>query len=71
LLQQRALGLPSIALTPSEIAKPETALIVDLDDRDWDRPMIVTLARRMARLGVSRSAARRRELGMAPSDDAA
>ena len=78
LLQQRALGLPSIALTPSEIAKPETALIVDLDDRDMDRPMMVTLARRMARLGVSRyspnpeveceaAAARRRELGMAPN----
>jgi hypothetical protein len=48
------LGMPSIALTPSEIAKPETAWMVDPDDRDKHRPMIVILARRMARLGVSR-----------------
>jgi hypothetical protein len=77
LLQQRALGLPSIALTPSEIAKPEKAFIVDLDERDMDRPMMVTLARRMSRLGVSRfspnpevdceaAQARRRELGITP-----
>jgi hypothetical protein len=81
LLQQRALGLPSIALTPSEIAKPEKAFIVDLDDRDTDRPLMVTLPHRMARLGVSRYSpnpeveceaveARRRELGMAPPQGA-